>query len=307
MQARSTIADFPRYGVGVTGPPLTVTYFLKKLRGGSQSNLVRCSDGKLYVLKLASNPQGSQSLANEVMGAHLMQGLGLPIPPWRLVVLTRQVIKAFPALRTVGLDQIARNPEEGEHFASEFLLKAGCELFDTPWKSGPPTALNPHTALMYVFDLWSCHRDWRQCVFRRDRSTGSWETFFIDNGLLFGGPEWDVSLSAPAVARSNHFTLPAIDDPGIRVAVDLLTRDVPRILSQAAMGVPPSWIKGNLTVLHSSLLERLRHLDSLVTSDLVRYAESIVRRSAEHARYLHSAANNETRDLEDDPVLLPVF
>ena len=77
---------------------LAVTTVVKKQPGGSQSRLVRCDDGKLYVLKMTPNPQGPNVLANEVLGSILMRGLGLPAPPWKPVAINLKTLRLFPEL-----------------------------------------------------------------------------------------------------------------------------------------------------------------------------------------------------------------
>ena len=49
-----------------------------RMRGGSQSHLMQCSDGNRYVIKFQNNPQGRKILFNEFLGTCLMKLLGLP-------------------------------------------------------------------------------------------------------------------------------------------------------------------------------------------------------------------------------------
>ena len=59
---------------------LYITEDLRALRGGSQSRLMRASDGNHYVVKFRDNPQGSRILANELLASRLAEQLGLPVP-----------------------------------------------------------------------------------------------------------------------------------------------------------------------------------------------------------------------------------
>ena len=48
---------------------------VRRMRGGAQSHLMRCSDGHFYVVKFQNNPQHRRVLANEMFatrrsGAH---------------------------------------------------------------------------------------------------------------------------------------------------------------------------------------------------------------------------------------------
>src|SRR6201986_3410595 len=63
--------------------------FIQKMRGGSQPALIRCNDGKLYVVKFFNNPQGPNVLANEVLGHEILNALNLPTPRWKTVFISR--------------------------------------------------------------------------------------------------------------------------------------------------------------------------------------------------------------------------
>src|SRR5437879_11064173 len=53
---------------------------LRRMRGGSQSHLLRASDGAHYVTKFMNNPQHVRVLANEMLATNLGLRLGLPMP-----------------------------------------------------------------------------------------------------------------------------------------------------------------------------------------------------------------------------------
>jgi hypothetical protein len=53
---------------------------VRRMRGGSQSHLIRCSDENLYVVKFQNNPQHRRVLANEMLVALLARLVGLPVP-----------------------------------------------------------------------------------------------------------------------------------------------------------------------------------------------------------------------------------
>src|SRR5271163_4491572 len=58
---------------------------IRRMRGGAQSHLMRCSDGEFYVVKFQNNPQGTRILANEMLGSALATRLGLPTPEIAIV------------------------------------------------------------------------------------------------------------------------------------------------------------------------------------------------------------------------------
>src|SRR5882757_9298135 len=94
--------------------------FIRKMRGGSQPALIRCDDGKLYVVKFFNNPQGPNVLANEVLGNELLNALNLPTPRWKAVFISRSFIEKNTEISFethAGYSAI----ESGFHFGSEFL------------------------------------------------------------------------------------------------------------------------------------------------------------------------------------------
>jgi hypothetical protein len=51
---------------------------VRRMQGGSQAHLLRCSDGEHYVVKFQNNPQGTRILVNEMLGGALAARLGHP-------------------------------------------------------------------------------------------------------------------------------------------------------------------------------------------------------------------------------------
>src|ERR1700721_107528 len=43
--------------------------YVRRMRGGSQAHLLRCSDGEYYVVKFQNNPKGTRILANKLWQA----------------------------------------------------------------------------------------------------------------------------------------------------------------------------------------------------------------------------------------------
>jgi len=56
---------------------ISAVQHLRRLRGGSQSHLLRASDGVSYVTKFQNNPQHVRVLANEMLAARLCGSSGL--------------------------------------------------------------------------------------------------------------------------------------------------------------------------------------------------------------------------------------
>ena len=66
-------------------PSLSAIAHIRRLRGGSQSHLLRASDGNLYVTKFQNNPQHVRVLANEMFATRLGHVLGLPMPQVQVI------------------------------------------------------------------------------------------------------------------------------------------------------------------------------------------------------------------------------
>ena len=67
--------------------------YICRMHGGSQAKLVRCSDGKYYVVKFQNNPQGAKTLANELLATLLAKWLGLPVPEPAIVEVHPDLIQ----------------------------------------------------------------------------------------------------------------------------------------------------------------------------------------------------------------------
>jgi hypothetical protein len=72
---------------------------IRRMRGGSQSHLMRASDGEFWVVKYQNNPQHVRILANEMLASRLGQFLGLPIPRVEVIEVSDWLISYTPGLR----------------------------------------------------------------------------------------------------------------------------------------------------------------------------------------------------------------
>ena len=65
---------------------------IRRMRGGAQGHLMRCSDGGYYIVKFQNNPQHLRILVNEMLGSRLAARMGLPVPRTEVVEVTRDLI-----------------------------------------------------------------------------------------------------------------------------------------------------------------------------------------------------------------------
>jgi hypothetical protein len=71
---------------------------IRRMRGGAQSHLMRCSDGNYYVVKFQNNPQHRRILVNELLGTKLAARMGLPTTPVAIVEVSEELIRLTPDL-----------------------------------------------------------------------------------------------------------------------------------------------------------------------------------------------------------------
>jgi hypothetical protein len=157
------------------------------MRGGSQSSLVRASDGCRYVLKMLDNPEGSDSLFHEALGSALAELVGLPVPTWRPLSISEAFIDHNPQLWFESGGRLTR-PSAGLHFGSAFLqAKNGGETYQIVPASWHTRLVNSGDFLgMLLFDLWTDHSENRQALFAETPTTRQLKAVFIDHGRMFG-------------------------------------------------------------------------------------------------------------------------
>jgi hypothetical protein len=180
---------------------------LRRMRGGAQSHLMRCSDGNYYVVKFQNNPQHRRILVNELLATKLAARLGLPTTPVAIVEVTEDLIRLTPDLAMEmprqrvpcqpGLQFGSRYPGDPRRLALHDFL---------PDEQLRWVANLQDFAGMLVFDKWTCNTNGRQTLFFQqpardnhpsvDSSAGektptSYNTLMIDQGFCFNAGEWN--------------------------------------------------------------------------------------------------------------------
>ena len=246
---------------------LEVQYVARRLRGGSQSRLVRCTDGNLHVLKMNGNPQGPNVLANEALGSYLLRGLGLSVPRTVPIYLSASAIAQHDLFFETPLGR--NRAKAGWHLAIEFVNTKEQALFAWVPASYRSKFINLTDLLaIYIFDVWTSHQDERQCVFEHDPITRSYRVWPIDNGHLFGGPQWKNLDTGPRGATSVHVVAPETMDFGVHRCFTQFRKYLPQLLEAGLESIPEQWYKGDLAALKSCLLSRLENLGHLVAHDI---------------------------------------
>ena len=264
----------------VTGGPVKgslpgIVMVIRKQHGGSQSRLVSCTDGRLYVLKMHPNPQGPNVLANEALGSILLHGLGLPTARWGTIRIDLRAVKFFSDLAMDTKSFERQFPACGLHFGSEHLGGKGSEVFDFI----PPPRLHKvagsfHALGVTLFDIWAAHQDARQCVFQRIPGNRGYETFFIDNGHLFGGPRWSNFADYPRMVNFMRTPCLQMQHPAIEHWLGLFEARIPGLLHRAIPRIPRDWYVDDIHLLQARLIDRLQSIRSLIECESQRRSQA---------------------------------
>jgi hypothetical protein len=238
---------------------------IRKMWGGAQSSLVSCNDGRLYIMKMSENPQGENLLANELLGAHLLHGFGISSPNSNLITVTAGQCSSL----AFELRSEKRLPLPGVHFGSEFLSDAEHRIFEWLPENAERRVVNQFDYWgIYVFDIWVNHQDQRQCIYRQNRQDGRTEVFFVDNGHLFGGPEWKGFSEKCRSLFLPRFSLAINEQDAAELWISHMRIEGPPILHEGIRRIPTGWYKGDIGELERVLVERLANLSNLVQSEL---------------------------------------
>lgn len=245
-------------------PRISATQHLWRMRGGSQSHLMRCSNGELYVVKFLNNPQHARVLANEALATGLADLVGLPVPQMALVWVDDFFIQQTPSL-CVTLGNKAAPCQGGLQYGSRYVINPlDGRIFDIV----PTEHLDRVRNLvdfvgMLAFDKWTGNVDNRQATFWRKSRQKNYTATFIDQGHCFNVGEW----TFPDKPRSGIYQKTEVYrgvegwhsfEPWLS---RIETMDESSICSLGRL-IPPDWSIGAKEV--SSLLEKLCNRRSMV-------------------------------------------
>lgn len=163
---------------------------IRRMRGGSQAQLMRASDGEYYVTKFSNNPQHVRILANEMLAGRLGQMLDLPVPRVEVIEVCDWLIQHTGELRIqdAGVEMPCSS---GLQLASLYP-DVEAEVFDYL----PESMLLRVTNLedfgrVLVLDKWTGNSDGRQAIFARHGKQRRFRASFIDQGYCFNAGEWN--------------------------------------------------------------------------------------------------------------------
>ncbi|MGH9727382.1 MAG: HipA family kinase [Candidatus Acidiferrales bacterium] len=238
--------------------PLAIEY-IRRMRGGAQSHLMRCEDENYYVVKFQNNPQGTRILANELLGTRLAARIGLPVPGAATVEVRPEMVALTEDLVIqLGRGRIPCAP--GLEFGSQY---PGNPAATVVYDFLPDDQLRDVENLsdfagMMVFDKWTCNTNGRQAIFLRERGAQRYRAIMIDQGFCFNAAEWNFP-DAPLrgiYARSRVYERVRGWDafePWLERVERRITEDV---LDEIAREIPPEWYNFDQNALYR-MMEQL--------------------------------------------------
>ena len=237
---------------------------IRRVRGGAQAHLLRCSDGEYYVVKFQNNPQGTRILVNELLGGALATRLGLPTPETAIVEVSSLLIEDTEELViqlgrgrfscTPGSCFGSRLPSEAGPSGSRALMSVHRFLPDFPPREVTNIA---DFAGMLVFDKWTGNMDSRQVIFVLDVAAQTYRAVMIDNGFCFNGVEWNFPNAPRCGLSGRPSAYEAIRgmesfEPWLEILEN--SADV-HLLDELADDIPPEWYGRQITTLRHLLAE----------------------------------------------------
>jgi hypothetical protein len=273
--------------------------FVRRMGGGSQSQLVRCSNGGYYIVKFQNNPQGKRVLVNEVIATLLAKHLGLPVSEIAIVNV-RDFLIRYTDDAVVQLERRRIPYQHGSCFGSRFIGDINrqgysCNGVLPDVVQGRISNLRDFLGML-VFDTWACNVDNRQAVLMPEPEGNQLMAVMIDNGNCFNGSKWtlpDRPTSGLVCGGRVYHNVEAIDD--FDPWLSRLERETDiSVLRSIGKVVPEDWYDGDKDSLDRLLFE-LQYRCKTVRSLLRR---TIRRRPSEFPRFRSSG---------NERIALPLF
>jgi len=237
---------------------------IRRMRGGAQSQLMRCSDENYYVVKFQNNPQHRRILVNELLGTRLARRLGLPTTPVEIIYVYQELIELTPEL-CMEMPRARVPCQAGAQFGSRY---PGDPRRLTLHDFLPDEQLRQvenlhHFAGMLVFDKWTCNTNGRQTLFFREDARGSmprghggeetcgwpedrdpgYTTVMIDQGFCFNAGEWNYP-DAPlrGLYARNRVYEGVIGMESFAPWMERVEKSITeKVLEETVREIPPEW------------------------------------------------------------------
>jgi len=241
------------------------------MRGGSQSHLLRASDGGFYVTKFSNNPQHIRVLANEMMASLLGSWLGLPMPEAAVIEVSDWLIQNTAELcfDSAGLRAKCNSGLQlGSRFPCDPMEDV---IFDYLPESMLTKVMNvTDFARVLVLDKWTANCDGRQAVFSKKAKQRRYTATFIDQGYCFNAGEWSYPDSSLRGVYSRNCVYAGVTGwDAFEPALTKAEQAEPLDLWRCAGAIPPEWYGHDFNALQQlveTLYERRLKIRDLITA-----------------------------------------
>jgi len=247
---------------------IVATRHIRRMPGGSQSHLMLCNDGNLYVVKFCNNPQHYKVLANEMLVTRLAGHVGLPVPECAVVEVCEALVDSS---LTIQLKGTTIPCDAGLHFGSRYAVDPlRGQVFDFFPSAMLNRVRNLETfAGMLAMDKWTGNADNRQAVFVRQSREKMYQSRFIDHGYCFNAGAWtfpDRALWGLFPDRAVYALVRGWEsfEPWLS-RIERFNEDVTWRFAEA---IPVEWYSGDWYALES-LMERLLNRRKVVRRLLI--------------------------------------
>jgi len=251
--------------------PLVAVQHVRRMRGGAQGHLMRCSDGNFYVVKFRNNPQHLRVLANELLATRLAEAIDLPVPRTEVVEVSDWMIGHTSDLNI----QLAGGTipcQAGLQFGSRYVVSPlEGQVFDYLPMETLERVRNLETfAGILAMDKWTGNANGRQATFWRKMRERKYTAAFIDQGYCFNAGEWTFPDSPLRGVYARNEVYSGVHgwesfEPWLS-RIEGMREDV---VWKAANEIPPEWYENEwdaLEELMHLLLDRRALVRELITA-----------------------------------------
>lgn len=272
---------------------------IRRMRGGAQSHLMRCSDGNYYVVKFSNNPQNLRVLANEMFAAHLAAATGLPVADTEVIEVGEWLVSHTPELN-IQLENITIPCNAGLQFGSRYAVSPleGQVLDRLPALKLARVRNLPTFVGMLAMDKWIGNSDGRQAAFWRKMTQRRYAAAFIDQGNCFNAGHWDFpdyplrgtypQIEVYARVRGWHSFQPWLS------RIETMEESV---IWAAAAGIPTEWYRNDANALEQ-LIQLLLERRPLVRELITRFRLSVQKPFPNWEEQLQSDTAHRARSLK---------
>jgi hypothetical protein len=250
---------------------LMAVQHVRRMRGGAQGHLMRCSDGDFYVVKFRNNPQHLRVLANELLATRLAEAVDLPVPHTEVVEVSDWMI-AHTSELNIQLASGAIPCQAGLQFGSRYVVSPlEGQVFDYLPMETLERVRNLETfAGILAMDKWTGNANGRQATFWRKLRERKYTAAFIDQGYCFNAGEWTFPDSPlRGVYARNEVYSGVRGWESFEPWLSRIENMHEAVAWKAANEIPPEWYAsewGALEELMRLLLERRVMVRELITA-----------------------------------------